>query len=91
MTLSECSPRQGSPRSCSAPLTSWGRDFNKAAALRNATPRPSFSLSSAFSASMDNASYRGEQEREKEKEERERERKIYIDSSFRKYNMLLTT
>lgn len=57
MTLSECSPRQGSPLSCVMSVTGLGRTFNTAAARLNATPRPSSSLSSAFSARSDKASW----------------------------------
>lgn len=59
MTLREWSPRQGSPLSCVMLVTRLGRTFNTAAARRNATPRPSSSLSSAFSASSDKASWGG--------------------------------
>lgn len=56
MTLRECSPRQGSPRSCVRLVTGLGSAFSTAAARRNATPRPSSSSSSAFSARRDKAS-----------------------------------
>lgn len=57
MTLSECSPRQGSPVSWDMLRTAEGSTFSTAAARRNATPRPSSSLSSAFSARSDRASW----------------------------------